>query len=41
MDLAGPILECQLPFLEGRAMVSSEPGTGIRWNEDAVARHLT
>jgi mandelate racemase len=28
MDLAGPILECQLMFPEGRAMVSSEPGTG-------------
>lgn len=41
MDLAGPILERPLAFSEGRATVSTEPGTGIRWNEDAVARHLT
>ena len=41
MDLAGPILEYQLLFPEGRAMVSSEPGTGSQWNEDAVACHIT
>ena len=41
MDLVGPILEHQLSFSERLDTVSYVPGTGIRWNEDAVARHLT
>lgn len=38
MDLAGPILAKPLAFADGHAQVSDEPGTGLMWNEDAVAR---
>jgi mandelate racemase len=38
MDLAGPILEGSLRIENGLAHISDEPGTGIRWNEDAVAQ---
>jgi mandelate racemase len=38
MDLAGPILEGSLRIENGFAHISNAPGTGIRWNEDAVAQ---
>lgn len=38
MDLAGPILARPLAFADGRAQLGEEPGTGIAWNEEAVAR---
>ena len=41
MDLAGPILAWPLAFSDGCAQLSSEPGTGILWNEETVARYAT
>ena len=41
MDLAGPILASPLRFDGGVAQPSHEPGSGVTWNEDAVARYLT
>lgn len=38
MDLAGPVLAQPLKFVDGNAVPSDEPGTGLAWNEEAVAR---
>jgi mandelate racemase len=38
MDLAAPVLARPLPFVDGNAVTGDEPGSGIAWNEDAVAR---
>ena len=38
MDLAGPILARPLVFRDGAAWIDETPGTGVSWNEDAVAR---
>jgi mandelate racemase len=38
MDLAGPVLAQPLAFVDGNAVPSEEPGTGITWNEDAVSQ---
>ena len=37
MDFAGPILAKPLLFENGAASISSDPGVGIAWNEQAVA----
>lgn len=39
MDLAGPILAEPLQFSGGKAIAPDVPGTGVQWNEDAVARY--
>ncbi|CUW41626.1 Mandelate racemase [Magnetospirillum sp. XM-1] len=39
MDLAAPILEEPLKFEAGCAIIPEQPGTGIRWNEEAVRRY--
>lgn len=39
MDLAGPILSSPTQFVDGRAQCPEEPGIGIAWNEDAVAKY--
>ncbi|CAA7611394.1 Mandelate racemase [Candidatus Terasakiella magnetica] len=39
MDLAGPILAHPLPFEAGCAVIPDRPGTGIDWNEAAIARY--
>ena len=38
MDLAGPVLAQPLAFVDGHATPGEAPGTGIAWNEEAVAR---
>lgn len=38
MDLAGPILARPLRFVDGCAQPPDEPGTGLAWDEEAVAR---
>ncbi|MCA0240927.1 MAG: mandelate racemase [Proteobacteria bacterium] len=38
MDLAGAVLARPLTFADGKAVCPHEPGTGIDWNEEAVAR---
>ncbi len=38
MDLAGPIITTPLQFRDGYAIPNDTPGTGVEWNEDAVAR---
>jgi mandelate racemase len=38
MDLAGPVLAEPLAFENGHATAPAQPGTGIAWNEEAVAR---
>jgi len=40
VDWANPILEEPLAIRNGFAEVSTSPGTGLQWNEDAVARYL-
>lgn len=40
MDLAGPILKQPLHFENGAAIIPDVPGTGIEWNEKAVAEYL-
>jgi mandelate racemase len=39
VDWADAVLEQPLELKEGQAVVSSTPGTGIRWNESAVERY--
>lgn len=39
MDLAGPVLAAPLQFSGGEAIAPDVPGTGVQWNEDAVARY--
>lgn len=40
VDWAEPILAEPLRIEDGRAVVADAPGTGIGWNEEAVARYL-
>lgn len=40
VDWASPILAEPLRIVDGMAMVSDRPGTGVAWNEEAVARYL-
>jgi mandelate racemase len=40
VDWASVLLEEPLAIRDGMAWPSASPGTGLRWNEDAVARHL-
>lgn len=40
VDWAAPILAEPMRIVDGMAVVSDRPGTGIAWNEDAVARYL-
>lgn len=39
LDLASPVLRNPLQPTDGVLLPSCEPGTGIAWNEDAVARY--
>lgn len=39
VDWANAILAEPLTIVDGCAMASSSPGTGIAWNDDAVARY--
>jgi len=39
VDWAQPILKDELVVKRGRLKVPDAPGTGIRWNEKAIARH--
>ena len=39
MDWADPILEEPLQIRDGHALIPDRPGSGIRWNEDAVKRY--
>lgn len=41
VDWANAILAEPLAVTDGRAVASSSPGTGIAWNQDAVARYRT
>lgn len=38
MDLAGAILVRPLAFRDGKSVPDDAPGTGVAWNEEAVAR---
>jgi len=40
LDLASPVLQEPLRIEDGYASASESPGSGIAWNEDAVARLL-
>lgn len=40
VDWAGVLLEEPLAIRDGQAWPSAAPGAGLRWDEDAVARHL-
>jgi mandelate racemase len=40
MDWASGVLAEPLEIRDGHALVPERPGNGMRWNEDAVARHL-
>lgn len=40
VDWASPILQQPLAVEGGRALVDETPGSGIAWNEEAVARYL-
>jgi mandelate racemase len=39
VDWANPILEKPLRIVDGKAMVSDDPGNGLAWNADAVAHY--
>jgi mandelate racemase len=38
VDWANPVLEQPLELKDGHVLIPSDPGTGVRWNEDAVKR---
>ena len=40
VDWAEPVLQEPTRIEDGYAFPASAPGTGIAWNEDAVARYL-
>ncbi|WP_088280412.1 enolase C-terminal domain-like protein [Ideonella sp. A 288] len=40
VDWADPILQDTLRLEQGHALANDSPGTGIAWDEDAVARYL-
>ena len=40
MDWAEPVLQQPTRIEDGHAIPSAEPGTGVAWDEDAVARYL-
>ncbi|NTI46196.1 mandelate racemase [Agrobacterium rhizogenes] len=40
MDIAGPVLLQGMTIQDGFALASEEPGTGVAWQEDAVAQFL-
>jgi len=39
VDWADPILTSPLQIVDGRARIADQPGTGVVWNEEAVARY--
>ena len=39
VDWASPILKDPLEIIDGNAKPRAVPGTGIEWNEDAVAKY--
>jgi mandelate racemase len=39
VDWANPILAAPLVVRDGTVMPADEPGTGVRWDEAAVARY--
>lgn len=39
VDWANPILEEPLTVVDGMAVISNQPGNGLRWNEAAVAKY--
>lgn len=39
LDIAGPILEPQLQFIDGHAVIGDAPGAGILWREKAIAAY--
>jgi len=41
LDLASPILQEPLPIVDGLTTARDATGSGIAWNEEAVARSLT
>jgi len=40
VDFANPILQGPLVIENGQAVISSTPGIGLQWNEEAVAKYL-
>jgi mandelate racemase len=40
VDWAVPILQQPLVIRDGHAEISTRPGNGLKWNEDAVKRWL-
>lgn len=40
VDWAEPILQQPVRIEDGHVLPSADPGTGVAWNEDAVARYL-
>lgn len=39
MDMAGPVLATPMAFEAGHAVLPEQPGTGVEWDERAVARY--
>lgn len=40
VDWANPVLEHPVAIVDGHALVSERPGSGIGWNEDAIANYV-
>lgn len=40
VDWANPILEYPVEIVDGQALVSARPGSGIVWDEDAIANYV-
>ena len=40
MDIAGPVIEPTLTFVDGQACPSDLPGAGLIWREEAISRYL-
>lgn len=40
LDTAGAILRNPIRIEDGRAVVPDDPGIGLEWDEEAVARYL-
>jgi mandelate racemase len=39
VDWANPILRDPIRVVDGAAIIPDRPGSGLEWNEDAVARY--
>ena len=40
VDWANPVLQHPVEVVDGHAIISDRPGSGIVWNEDAIAKYI-